>query len=80
MTPIVYILIGIAIAVLIIWMFIQAFAYGLGGKSPLLLRPFQTFILGSSIDRIFILICFGLLILLVINIPSIFKHIHISIS
>ncbi len=54
---------GIVATVIIIWLFVLAFGYGLGGKSPLFLRPFQILLIGNSSERIRIIFSAILIIL-----------------
>jgi hypothetical protein len=52
MEPLAYVITGVIIAIVLVYAFFQAFAYGLAGKSPILLRPFQILLVGSPYEKL----------------------------
>ena len=73
----IYFLGGIIVTIFIIWLVVLSFAYGLSGKSPLLLRPIQLLMVGSVYDRIRLLFWVSLILFIIY---VIYNHVGVNIT
>lgn len=75
MNYIIGIAIGIIVTVAILYLIILSIGYGLGGKSPLLLRPIQILLVGDFIEKVMLLFWISVIVLII----WVFKY-HVSIK
>lgn len=79
MNPLIYIFIGILVWCAICGLFIMAFGYGLSGQSPLLLRPFQKFILANNLKKLWMVILLIIIMCGGYYVIQILRHVHIYV-
>lgn len=75
MNLVIGIAIGVICTVVLGWAILMAFASGLAGRTPLLLRPIQMLLFGEFMDRVKVI--FGLAVIVVVH-WLLANHVNIS--